>query len=44
MTGGLDHARQLEDVAGFVMRVVASGYNPTTAVPSVEPLVEADRA
>jgi predicted dinucleotide-binding enzyme len=42
--GGLDHARQLEDVAGFVMRVVASGYNPTTAVPSVEPVVEADRA
>lgn len=36
--GGLDHARQLEDVAGFVIRVVASGHNPTTAVPWVEPV------
>lgn len=35
--GGLDHARQLEDVAGFVISVVAAGHNPTTAVPSVHP-------
>jgi predicted dinucleotide-binding enzyme len=35
--GGMDHARQLEDVAGFVMRLVAVGCNPTTAVPFVEP-------
>ena len=34
--GGLDHARQLEDVAGFVMGLVAVGCNPTTAVPFVE--------
>ena len=33
--GGLDHARQLEDVAGFVMRLVATGHDPATAVPSV---------
>ncbi|WP_308198179.1 NAD(P)-binding domain-containing protein [Rhodococcus sp. ARC_M6] len=33
--GGLDHARQLEDVAGFVMAVVASGNNPASAVPSM---------
>jgi 8-hydroxy-5-deazaflavin:NADPH oxidoreductase len=35
--GGLDHARQLEDVAGFVIRLVAAGCNPTTAVPFVHP-------
>jgi 8-hydroxy-5-deazaflavin:NADPH oxidoreductase len=35
--GGLDRARQLEDVAGFVISVVAAGHNPATAVPSVEP-------
>lgn len=34
--GGLDHARQLEDVAGFVIRLVAEGRNPITAVPFVE--------
>jgi hypothetical protein len=34
--GGLDHARQLEDVAGFVMQLVAAGRNPVTAVPYVE--------
>ncbi|GAB2847138.1 NAD(P)-binding domain-containing protein [Actinocorallia aurea] len=33
--GGLDHARQLEDVAGFVMRLVAAGHDPATAVPTV---------
>ncbi|MET8136994.1 NAD(P)-binding domain-containing protein [Streptomyces sp. NPDC005251] len=34
--GGLEHARQLEDVAGFVMRLVAAGHNPVTAVPAVD--------
>jgi hypothetical protein len=34
--GGLDHARQLEDVAGFVMQLVAAGRNSVTAVPYVE--------
>ena len=38
ITGGLGSARQLEEVAGFVMRVVAAGANPTTAVPWVEPV------
>jgi predicted dinucleotide-binding enzyme len=33
--GGLDHARQLEDVAAFVIALVAAGANPTTAVPYV---------
>ncbi|MFL5818025.1 MAG: NADPH-dependent F420 reductase [Conexibacter sp.] len=36
--GGLDHARQLEDVAGFVIRLVGVGRNPVTAVPFVEPV------
>jgi 8-hydroxy-5-deazaflavin:NADPH oxidoreductase len=35
--GGIDRARQLEDVAGFVMSVLAAGHNPATAVPSMEP-------
>ncbi|MFE1318394.1 NADPH-dependent F420 reductase [Kitasatospora phosalacinea] len=35
--GGLEHARQLEDVAGFVMRLVATGHDPATAVPTVKP-------
>lgn len=35
--GGLDHARQLEGVAGVVMRLVAEGHNPVTAVPDVAP-------
>ncbi|NBM15916.1 NAD(P)-binding domain-containing protein [Streptomyces sp. GC420] len=34
--GGLEHARQLEEVAGFVVRVVATGHNPVTAVPVVD--------
>lgn len=34
--GGLEHARQLEEVAGFVMRLVATGHNPATAVPVVD--------
>ncbi|MEW9555031.1 NADPH-dependent F420 reductase [Nonomuraea sp. NPDC050783] len=35
--GGLASARQLEEAAGFVMRVVASGHNPRLAVPDVDP-------
>jgi predicted dinucleotide-binding enzyme len=35
--GGLDSARQLEEAAGFVMRVVAAGHNPRFAVPDVDP-------
>ncbi|GAA2280536.1 hypothetical protein GCM10010430_78150 [Kitasatospora cystarginea] len=34
--GGPEHAQQLEDVAGFVMRLVAAGHNPVTAVPVVD--------
>lgn len=37
VVGGLPSARQLEEAAGFVMRVVASGYNPRLAVPDVDP-------
>jgi 8-hydroxy-5-deazaflavin:NADPH oxidoreductase len=33
--GPLKAARQLEDAAGFVMRLVAAGVDPTTAVPQV---------
>lgn len=33
VVGGLDSARQLEETAGFVMRVVAAGLNPRFAVP-----------
>ena len=32
----LHHARQLEDVADFIMRLVTAGWNPVTAVPFVE--------
>lgn len=35
--GGLDAARQAEEAAGFVMRVVAAGANPRFAVPDVDP-------
>lgn len=37
VTGGLGSARQLEDAAGFVMRVVAAGANPRRAVPDADP-------
>jgi predicted dinucleotide-binding enzyme len=37
VVGGLSAARQLEEAAGFVMRLVAAGYNPRTAVPDVTP-------
>ena len=35
--GGLASARQLEDAAGFVMRVASAGANPGRAVPDVDP-------
>jgi predicted dinucleotide-binding enzyme len=35
--GGLTAARQAEEAAGFVMRVVAAGANPRLAVPDVDP-------
>lgn len=35
--GGLAAARQAEEVAGFVMRLVAAGVNPRFAVPDVDP-------
>jgi 8-hydroxy-5-deazaflavin:NADPH oxidoreductase len=35
--GGLASARQAEETAGFVMRVVAAGFNPRSAVPDVDP-------
>ncbi len=34
--GGLDAARQAEEAAGFVMRLVAAGANPRFAVPDVD--------
>ncbi|GHE81666.1 hypothetical protein GCM10017786_10240 [Amycolatopsis deserti] len=37
VAGGLASARQLEEAAGFVMRVVAAGHNPRLAVPDVDP-------
>ena len=43
VTGRLDSARQLEDAAGFVMRVVAAGANPKFAVPDVDPSLLHDR-
>jgi 8-hydroxy-5-deazaflavin:NADPH oxidoreductase len=37
VVGGLAGARQVEEAAGFVMRVVAAGHNPRFAVPDVDP-------
>ncbi|WP_176611758.1 NADPH-dependent F420 reductase [Actinomadura sp. WMMB 499] len=37
VVSGLAGARQLEEAAGFVMRVVAAGHNPRLAVPDVDP-------
>jgi predicted dinucleotide-binding enzyme len=37
VVGGLTSARQLEEAAGFVMRIVGSGHNPRFAVPNVDP-------
>ena len=42
--GGLDAARQAEEAAGFVMRVVAAGANPRFAVPDVDPALLQERA
>lgn len=39
VVGGLSKARQLEESAGFVMTVVASGHNPRFAVPNVDPML-----
>lgn len=39
VVGGLAAARQAEEAAGFVMRVVAAGANPRFAVPDVDPVV-----
>jgi 8-hydroxy-5-deazaflavin:NADPH oxidoreductase len=36
VVGDLSAARQLEEAAGFVMRVVAAGHNPRSAVPDVQ--------
>lgn len=35
VVGGLASARQLEEAAGFVMRVAAAGANPRRAVPDI---------
>ncbi|GAA2028413.1 NADPH-dependent F420 reductase [Catenulispora yoronensis] len=37
VVGGLDSARQAEETAGFVLRVVGAGRNPRFAVPDVDP-------
>lgn len=37
VVGGLTSARQLEEAAGFVMKIVASGHNPRFAVPKGDP-------
>lgn len=42
--GGLAAARQAEEAAGFVMRVVAAGANPRLAVPDVDPALVGARA
>lgn len=42
--GGLEASRQIEEAAGFVMRVVASGVNPRFAVPDVDPALFAAAA
>ena len=41
--GGLASARQLEDAAGFVMRVLSAGANPRRAVPDVDPAAVGQR-
>lgn len=37
VVGGLAGARQAEETAGFVTRVLAAGYNPRLAIPDVDP-------
>lgn len=39
--GGLDAARQIEEAAGFVTRLVGAGANPRLAVPDVDPALVA---
>ena len=39
VVGGLDASRQLEDVAGFVMRLAAAGFDPSTALPVIPPRI-----
>lgn len=39
VVGTLQAARQLEDVAGFVMRLAAAGFDPATAVPAIQPRI-----
>jgi 8-hydroxy-5-deazaflavin:NADPH oxidoreductase len=36
--GDLAASRQVEEAAGFVVRLVATGHNPRLAVPDVEPV------
>ena len=44
VVGGLGSARQLEEAAGFVIRVVVAGADPRLAVPEVDPaLLRASR-
>lgn len=42
--GGLEAARQAEEAAGFVTRLVAAGANPRFAVPDVDPALIQPRA
>jgi predicted dinucleotide-binding enzyme len=44
VVGGLAAARQAEEAAGFVMRLVAAGANPRFAVPDVNPALLGARA
>ncbi|MUL83958.1 MULTISPECIES: NADPH-dependent F420 reductase [unclassified Mycolicibacterium] len=44
IVGGIDAARQAEEAAGFVMRVVAAGANPRLAIPHVDPVSPAVRS
>jgi 8-hydroxy-5-deazaflavin:NADPH oxidoreductase len=37
VVGALATSRQAEETAGFVMRVLAAGFNPRLAVPDVDP-------
>jgi len=37
VVGGLTSARQVEEAAGFVMRIVAAGHNTRFAVPNADP-------
>ncbi|MEC3995531.1 hypothetical protein VSR01_19150 [Actinacidiphila sp. DG2A-62] len=39
--GGLDRARQLEEVAGFVIALALNGTDPSTAIPHFPPPADA---